>query len=1089
MGRKHHQFAISVMLCVMPLAVQVADQTPTLEVRVNRGTIVIDESQQQQPLCFTLEGERKTPAKKLTVHSKGVDVASAKDSNQVCTVITVPGAFEFEVSERDSKDTVVGISAPITVNVYRKLFTRIQQDKNAIAGEILTKDDTGTVCFEVSGDRSAVATTQLIETINGKAQTAHQLNDPRTDRPCWTEVSPGVHNFRLEDRDSGKTLIAMSDPLTAIVLRTLEVEVKPGHEVRVEADHATPRVCFRVTRSHSSAKQSILYRRTEFPVPLTEIIGKPGEDLCIGVAVPGTHSYYVYDYMERYDGLQPIARSNEINLTVNAKLRFANGGGNGIAVGRAKLFDDRALRTMYDDVQRALALHQVSLNGIHDRVGRFQGGVENKSFFGINATTIPIPAVTATTTATETANSATHSTTTSTAGNPAVTTTSETGADPTLNRTNTTQTTSNQAAISPGLPTAANPTSPFSFAPTFGQSAQDFLAEETDLAAQAINLRLLLQRALSDRVLLYGAADATPRLTPAIGFQISIDPRTKYQNAVAEAIVTVSSRWAGPQYTPEIVALIPKEKTYNVAKLTNSSNAFNLGAVVQIVNIGANVTRSRNTVYLVKDADTVALEKIPIPDTGKAAFGSVEFGWQFRPVLGEASVSPGIRQVFAVLALPPTASKDWGGIVRVRTQWRRFDPKSKTVIGNKPIRGSITEQEPYFLLIPSLAEQGRATAARIDDLEWHDNGGGKAVVTLDGSFPAGTRLTVADNVIETPTDGMILRTENRISVAVPVSKLVLGPPTLVDPFGVATIVRHPHAQTSDSLLIEKVTSVTPDDATQLRITAQVKVPHDISRPRRTLKQPVVFVGNNVYGVSTGSLSIEPTAVEDTFLLTLTTPLADAKTARTIRVVDLLHGDGVVQEKDITFPVAMKKVAPAELQVLSSDGTKTIIALIGKNFDKNGTDSIRLQVGETVYQPVINDQIKTTFREYCVDSSVLQRAQKIIVTFNDGEPAIFPVPRLTTDRPKIIRHETILEGMKEGVIRLDGLELGSVKRVEYNLNELMIKPVSTDPSMLFINVISALTDVPGEKNIVLITKDDVRLPAALYVQAKPKKEKD
>jgi len=966
--------------------------------------------------------------------------------------------------------------APLTV--------RIDNPNVTLGDRMLSR-----VCFDIAGNRDAAAKTILYRAVKDKRAATALKKGPNASQLCVNITELGQQTFYITDYDNSENAIAVSDPLVINPLRKLDVTVitplsnSPHPKVVVERDQPTPTVCFKIAGDRTGAAATTLYRFGENGEYLTEVDKKPAVDeICVGVAVEGQHEFQIWD-VDATD--QPIASSPRLTVDVTTNMPVVE---NGIAVGHSKLFDDRSLRTMYDDVQRALTANQfLSLANVTAALGKFQGGVEDKSFVGLNATTLPIPSFEQTTTATDTGTAGTQTTTVAdtTAG---TTTTSQT-AIPRIDTVRTTQEKTVQAAASPNTVTASNPNATMTFGPTFGQSAQDLLIEQTDLAAQAINLRLLLQRALSDRALLYSGGSA-PRLTPVLGFQISIDPLRKYRNAVAEAIVTVSSRWSGQRYTPEIVALLPREKTYNVARVMNKASAFSLGAVVQIVNLGANVTRSRNTVYVVKDTDTVALERIPASDPSPTAFGNVEFGWQFRPVLGERSVAPGIRQVFAVLALPSSANEDWGGIVRVHTRWRRFDAKSKTV--GAPIDGSDTWQEPYFVSVPHFNAQSRAVAARIDDLEWHDNGGGKAVVTLDGSFPFGTRMTVADAIIETAADGMILRTDSRISISVPIEKLVLGPPTLVDPFGVATVIRHPDAAPTDSLEIAEIRSE-KEGKDQLKVTVDVRLPprpnmmmSNVLPSPRMLRQPVVFVGKNVYALSTGTLVVGPPRTEGNvgaIPLVFTTPIVDAQASARVRVIDLLYGDGKLAEAVLPIPTDAKKPVPTELQVLSSTDDQVVLALIGKNFE-DGT-AMSLRIGKAEIKP--DSDLKTaTFRQFTVKTTDLLEARRAVVTIAGGEPTLFAIPNLATDRPKIIRQEPIREGDVRR-IRLDGLQLKSVTKIEYNGNELKVTPTEDgDPTVIFVDLTAALTAVPGEKDIDLITEKS-RVPGRLFVEAKPREK--
>ena len=125
---------------------------------------------------------------------------------------------------------------------------------------------------------------------------------------------------------------------------------------------------------------------------------------------------------------------------------------NGVAVGKPKVFDNRSLTLMLQELnarlQNTIAVDQTALN---KALGLTQGFERQDSLQSISvAGAIPASPASAT---------------------PAV---------PTLS--------------APALPTvAAAP----AYAPTFGQSAGDLLADQVQLTYQIFNLRMLLERSLS----------------------------------------------------------------------------------------------------------------------------------------------------------------------------------------------------------------------------------------------------------------------------------------------------------------------------------------------------------------------------------------------------------------------------------------------------------------------------------------------------------------------------------------------------------------------------------------------------------------
>ena len=188
--------------------------------------------------------------------------------------------------------------------------------------------------------------------------------------------------------------------------------------------------------------------------------------------------------------------------------------------------------------------------------------------------------------------------------------------------------------------------------PTYGMAAGDLLADQINLAYQITNLRLLNERALSDRL-----ENGEARLQVVLGFQLSINPPGFAKDCVA--VAEIELKLSGNVTPISVVAMIPQEKTYNAATLSSSGNSMDGSVVSGLLRMGAATGRRQNAVYLHRDTDTIAFERNPGWYGGP--FGSIGqqaddaaavFGWEFRPVLGRRSVSPGARWMLAVVSLP-----------------------------------------------------------------------------------------------------------------------------------------------------------------------------------------------------------------------------------------------------------------------------------------------------------------------------------------------------------------------------------------------------------------------------------------------------
>jgi hypothetical protein len=202
--------------------------------------------------------------------------------------------------------------------------------------------------------------------------------------------------------------------------------------------------------------------------------------------------------------------------------------------------------------------------------------------------------------------------------------------------------------------TVAAPTT--SLPSSFSVSASDILNEQMQLTYEIANLRLLMEGSLSD----WYFSDQKllmPKPRTTIGFPITISAEKRYKNAVAivEAVVETKRGADLTGEPPAVTALLPREKTYNVAAITDRSVSIGGGMVTALAGISGSFLWGRKTYYIVKDQDTVAR----MFDPGEAA--QTGFLWEFRPVLGREFVQSGLKQTFVQLAFSQSRERGSGG--------------------------------------------------------------------------------------------------------------------------------------------------------------------------------------------------------------------------------------------------------------------------------------------------------------------------------------------------------------------------------------------------------------------------------------------
>jgi hypothetical protein len=438
---------------------------------------------------------------------------------------------------------------------------------------------------------------------------------------------------------------------------------------------------------------------------------------------------------------------------------------NGIFVDTPNVFSDKSLQTLLNGLANRLSqVSGIDQSSLIAHLGTTQGASLAQTQFSLQATTLPIPGVTAVTnnatpsivqTTGNTANNSTPSTvqvsgqnsstgptgTTSTSNSSTTTTTvsNTSGASTqtvTTTPSNTTQTTSTQPTVSPTP--APLPSSPAVALPTsYSVSSGDLLNQQMQLSYQIINLQLLLQGPVDEDYTKSGLG----KRHVTLGFPISIATPEGHEGEVAEVDVAVCNvRDSVDQSSPSLRTIIPREKTYNVASIVSNTAQLGVGAVIaNVINVGASFLSGHQSYYLVGDQDTVALRRdasvTAVKCPGKNPAGPVTFAWQFRPVLDEKSVQAGLRQVFAQISIDPPSTTERGVLsVTTQTCWRNYHKKDGIV-------GKVKSCSPP--IIKSDIQTFYDTVA-VSGVTQTDNGDGTVTAKVMGAFPTGTRVGLGD---------------------------------------------------------------------------------------------------------------------------------------------------------------------------------------------------------------------------------------------------------------------------------------------------------------------------------------------------------
>lgn len=486
---------------------------------------------------------------------------------------------------------------------------------------------------------------------------------------------------------------------------------------------------------------------------------------------------------------------------------------NGISVGRPKVFDNRTLTLMLESLSESLRNVQTQFINKETLAAAFsflQGTRTSEVARSFSVSPIPVPSL--------------RQENTTNTGN-----VSSGGSS--LPDTTTSNTVSERPSFTPQPPALDTTPAAFppGFNPTFGSNPSDLLSDQVNLTYQIFNLRMLLERSLTDRLL---DNDQTRRQA-VLGFNVTIDPPRTANDAVAVVEITLDApdSCPNPDDCLSLVSLMPQEKTYNAAALSTKSNAFGGAAVVNMFQVGFSERRRGQVFYLYRDNDTISYERMN-KDTKQ-----ITFGWMFRPVLGRRSVSPGLRQLFAIVSLPSEdTTKEYrqtkykerkqsadGALdslettklnATVRTYWKKYD--STTMTSFQPddtnragrfrnaIFFGLTKPEIFAKRYENNATyedvEVRPTEKyqaglrpKLDQLTWKLIGQKSVLISARGNnFFTGTQVSIADKTYASSADGLLLKSNQAFDLVTDLNALAIGAGSIIGRYGSAVPLISPY---------------------------------------------------------------------------------------------------------------------------------------------------------------------------------------------------------------------------------------------------------------------------------------------------------
>lgn len=798
--------------------------------------------------------------------------------------------------------------------------------------------------------------------------------------------------------------------------------------------------------------------------------------------------------------------------------------GNGIFVGQTKLYDERSLALMFNSLQAKLAGRDFFDQGsIAAALGKFQGARLDTSSFGINLTTTPLPGVSTTTATGDTSTLNTGGTTTtggtgsqnlvqvSPTPGQGTTSTNTVGSTTTTGQTsttstsivtpNTTTTIVTQPSVTPAAAALPAQSSAFNFQPPFSLAPQTLLAQQIEVTHTLDNLRLMLEGSLTDRVItepvsiagMAPGAATFARSRAVAGFEITLDSPKRYENAVAEVEITITTQQPAGQSPSSVVAVLPRENNYNVATVTKNARQFGFGVAVQPINLGLSAQTQKETHYLVQDLDTVSFERAQPWNAAAPPAGSITFGWQFRPVLGQKIVKAGPRQVFAVLALPSTDFTDFVGRVEARTYWRKYDPKRKTV--GEYIEGSDTFRQLNDLKVPGvLMMNSEPLQPEAVSLDWMDVGQGNILVTSRGShYLPGMGIILGNQLIDNAEKGLFLQSDKSFRWLVSGQRIALVEDALLaGRFGPPAKLRDPVEKDEPGnvpcqcLTITGVTT-SPLDAQNSKVSVGLTrtlppMPAPAAGAIPADFNPIIVLGNKAYGFSDAPLvkvSNTTSAVAGSryMVVEFVAPTQALRDATKITARLLFLGRDYTAERlaaNFVPPAGIGSSVANKLVTLSKTTSNTLFAITGSGFTPAG---VTLTVEGVTVQPnavagpngavlMFND---STLLTLSLPATLLKTAKQIMLVQNGSAPILLPLTAPPPPAPKITDIEAVNVG-DQAYVKVTGENLGSIEKALFQGKVLKTRNVSDDGKTMELFITKGMSATKGRRSVDFLSKD-------------------
>jgi hypothetical protein len=654
--------------------------------------------------------------------------------------------------------------------------------------------------------------------------------------------------------------------------------------------------------------------------------------------------------------------------------------------------------------------------------------------------------------------------------------------------TNTVVSTTNSLAAANPSTSASSLTMP---SPTLGPS--DTFAEQIQLQGQIVNLQMLLDGAVSDRITSSGRA----RRSITLGFPISIEMPDqnnigRRNNSVAEVKVSLCRSTLLPTGQDlSIQNLLPKEHTYNVAGLVDKSFSGSIGGTLGgVLSIGGGFLRSRKDYFVVQQQETVAFQTadslctgLPLPPPPPPpAVGTFNtwagqtVNWHIRPVLNNKQVRPGMQTNFVQFSIdddPLSAAVPPAQILMfacVQVGWRR--------IRNG---GNVVEAPPGLVAPACFPITEYDSQNIVSSVEVANYAGGNLHVTARGTFQPGSSILIGDTILPS-SRALIAPNAQSLEFSVAASDLAQGGGAwLVTRDNTRIAIHNPFGNPGDSRIGVPVVTATPVSNLLSLITITFAESIFARQPSpctgvvtcdSRLEPWIVFAGNKVYGLADAPFLRNTLAVGPPNIRTIELELPTALVRSGQLALQRPFYNAAYASTSLPLPSGAAGVPSIDkVTVLSASG--------GMHLSLTGTSLGSLALifptgkGNTYVSP------QAGFGRIDLTTETLDKLKQIVLCRVDGAgacdaafqyiqievPSLDPPP---APSPSLTQGATAK--VNDSAISVEGQLLEQFTTFEYAGTKLTSRIVATPSRHIVLDLPPSITTRPGSYNIIATTAD-------------------